>query len=142
MRQKLKSKKSMRLATERAIPLTIAPEKRDTKFSKLLFDNKLARKLDEEPSERKRAARRIDSGGKSESAFAIPLFVHLPELIRPELAAAVLGISVKTIYDWRYRFKQRKVPKELFVKVSRSLLIRTNILRQWIASQNPSLREG
>lgn len=66
---------------------------------------------------------------------------NLPELIRLELAASILGISVKTIYDWRYRMKQRKIPADLFVKLNRSLLIRTSILREWIASQNPWLME-
>ncbi len=66
----------------------------------------------------------------------------MPELIRIELAASVLGISIKTIYDWRYRSQQRKIPPDLFVKLNRSLLIRTSVLREWIASQNPSLQSG
>ena len=66
----------------------------------------------------------------------------VPELIRIELAASVLGLSIKTIYDWRYRCKQRKIPDGLFVKLNRSLLIRTSVLREWIASQNPSLQSG
>ena len=70
------------------------------------------------------------------------LFENLPELIRPIVAASALGISVSTIYDWRYRHNERKIPKEFFVKVNRSLLIRTDILRKWIASQNPSQNEG
>lgn len=66
----------------------------------------------------------------------------LPELIRLESAAEVIGVSVKTIYDWRYRCKERKIPAGLFVKINRSLLIRTSVLREWIASQNPSLQSG
>jgi hypothetical protein len=63
----------------------------------------------------------------------------LPELLRLDLAASVLGVSPKTIYDWKYRSHQRKIPAGLFVKLNRSLLIRTSVLREWIASQNPSL---
>ena len=121
--------------------LTIAPKISDTKARNSLFDNMLARRLDKSPKERRRSNRLIDSG-KMNECQTISLFNNLPELIKPELAAMVIGISVKTIYDWRYRFKKRRVPAELFVKVNRSLLIRTNVLRQWIASQNPSLREG
>jgi len=104
--------------------------------SHLLFENKLVRKVKDtsrEFSNSPRHAQRIDSG---------KLFENLPELIKPTAAAAILGISVKTIYDWRYRLKQRKIPDGFFVKVNRSLLIRTKILKQWIASQNPSLSEG
>lgn len=67
----------------------------------------------------------------------------LPELIRAESAASILGVSIKTIYDWRYRGKMRGVPDGMFVKLNRGLLVRTSVLREWIASQNPSLlREG
>ncbi len=66
--------------------------------------------------------------------------VGVPELMRLEMAASVLGVSPKTIYDWRYRSQQRKIPVGLFVKLNRSLLIRTSVLREWIASQNPSLQ--
>lgn len=118
--------------------------KRQTKF----FDNKLVRKLENAPktSGLFRHKKRLDSAKKSNPELVsensqFRIFENLPELIKPELAAAVLGISIKTIYDWRYRFRERKVPNELFLKINRSLLIRTNVLRQWIASQNPSLRE-
>ncbi len=67
-------------------------------------------------------------------------FDNLPELVRPEVAASALGLSVKTIYDWRYRQKQLKVPQDLFVKFNRFLYLKTPVLRNWITSQNPSAR--
>ena len=65
------------------------------------------------------------------------LFDNLPKLARPEAVASVLGISVKTIYDWRYRGKRRGVPERLFLRFNRALFIQTDILEAWIASQNP-----
>ena len=67
------------------------------------------------------------------------IFENLPKILRPEKVASVLGLSLKTIYDWKYRQKQRHVPPGLFLKFNRCLFIRTDILKQWIASQNPSL---
>jgi hypothetical protein len=67
------------------------------------------------------------------------LFDNLPKILRPEAAAPLLGISVKTIYDWRYRGKLRNVPQQLFLKVNRFLYLRTDILKDWISSQNPHL---
>lgn len=66
------------------------------------------------------------------------LFDNLPKLLRPETIAPLLGLSVKTIYDWRYRGKLRSIPPQLFLKVNRFLYLRTDVLRDWIASQNPS----
>ncbi len=68
-----------------------------------------------------------------------PIFENLPEIVKPEAVAEVLGVSVKTIYDWRYRQKLRGVPDGLFLKFNRLLYLRTEVLRQWIRSQNPSL---
>ena len=66
------------------------------------------------------------------------LFYNLPKLLRPETVATLLWLSVKTIYDWRYRGSRIKVPEQLFLKVNRFLYIRTDVLKGWIASQNPS----
>lgn len=74
------------------------------------------------------------------SAAPEMFFDNLPELVRPEVAASVLGLSVKTIYDWRYRQKQLRVPEDLFVKFNRFLYLKTPILRHWITSQNSSAR--
>lgn len=67
------------------------------------------------------------------------IFENLPKILRPQKVASVLGLSIKTIYDWHYRQKERRVPLGLFVKFNRSLYLRTDILKEWIASQNPSL---
>lgn len=80
--------------------------------------------------------------GQTGGCFTNTFLADLPELLRPEVAATVIGVSVKTIYDWRYRCKQRRIPTGLFVKINRTLLIRTSVLREWIASQNPSLLGG
>ncbi len=68
------------------------------------------------------------------------IFENQPELMKPEAVAELMGVSIKTIYDWRYRQKQRKVPMGLFVKFNRLLYLRTEVLKQWILSQNPSLQ--
>lgn len=65
-------------------------------------------------------------------------FDNLPELLRPEKVASLLGISIRTIYSWRYRQKQKRVPEGLFLKFNRILYLNTKILRMWIAHQNAS----
>ncbi len=67
------------------------------------------------------------------------LFDNLKGLLRPEQVASLLGISVKTIYDWHYRGKRRNIPVHLFMKINRLLYLRTDVLKDWIASQNPSI---
>ncbi|WP_407652939.1 helix-turn-helix domain-containing protein [Bdellovibrio svalbardensis] len=64
------------------------------------------------------------------------LFENLKALLTPNEVCELLGISIKTIYDWKYRGALRGVPRELFVKLNRRLFIRTDILRKWIFSQN------
>lgn len=62
------------------------------------------------------------------------LFDNLPEIIRPRYTAKLLGLSVKTIYDWKYRGEMRNIPSDLFIKINRSLYIRTDVLRRWVTS--------
>lgn len=64
------------------------------------------------------------------------LFENLPELLRPSAVSNLLGVSLGTIYDWKYRGKTRRVPGDLFLKLNRSLYIRTEVLRNWIISNN------
>lgn len=64
------------------------------------------------------------------------LFENSKGLLSPREVSDLLGISIKTIYDWKYRPSLRKVPQRLFVKFNRKLFIRTDILRTWILSQN------
>lgn len=64
------------------------------------------------------------------------LFDNLPEIMRPAIAAEILGVSIKTIYDWRYRQKTRNIPDDLFIKFNRFLYIRTSALKKWMNRQN------
>lgn len=66
------------------------------------------------------------------------IFDNLPKVLSPEQAGSILNRKTKTIYDWHYRQKQRKVPEGLFVVFNRRLFLRTEVLKQWLASQNPS----
>jgi hypothetical protein len=62
------------------------------------------------------------------------LFENLPDIVKPASVAKLLDISVKTIYDWKYRGKMRNVPDDLFIKLNRSLYIKTKVLRRWVTS--------
>ena len=64
------------------------------------------------------------------------LFDNLPEILRPKVAADLLGISIKTVYDWRYRQKTRNIPDDLFIKFNRFLYVRTSALKKWMDQQN------
>lgn len=74
----------------------------------------------------------LDSDFQTESVF----FDNLPELMRPEKAASVLGVSIQTIYDWRYRRQERQIPPNMFIKINRMLYVQTKVLTEWIALQN------
>ena len=63
-------------------------------------------------------------------------FENLPELLRPQAAAALLGLSRQTIYDWHHKRVQRNIPPSLFLKINRLLYVRTEVLKAWISSQN------
>ncbi len=60
------------------------------------------------------------------------LFDNLPKLIRPEVLSKHLGVSISTIYDWRYRGKMRNIPANLFFKISGKLFLRKDVLVQWL----------
>ncbi len=64
------------------------------------------------------------------------LFENLPEIMRVSELASLLGVSVKTIYDWKYRSKMRKIPQHMFMKINRMLFIRTKELKKWLSIQN------
>lgn len=83
----------------------------------------------------------VKSGNKNEASsenfgVSFSFFENLPDLLRPVAAASLLGLSIQTIYDWRYRPHQRNVPKMLFIKLNRILYLRTSVLKEWISSQN------
>lgn len=67
------------------------------------------------------------------------LFENQPELLKPADVARLLGISTKTIYDWRYHQKTRNIPDNLFIKFNKLLYIQTAELRHWIILQNSNL---
>lgn len=71
--------------------------------------------------------------------FGPKLFENSKELLTTQEVCQELGVSRKTIYDWKYRQVKRRVPKGLFVKFNRKVFIRTDILRTWIMSQNPEM---
>jgi hypothetical protein len=75
------------------------------------------------------------SGGNTSEKF----FNNLPEIMKAVAVADLLGISIKTIYDWRYKQKTRNIPNDLFIKINRLLYLRTAVLRKWITSQNQFL---
>lgn len=112
------------------------------KKSDSIIENLVDKSLGNASLKRTYSDRRRSSPGRFEENLVNDFLNDLPELARLDLVASVLGVSIKTIYDWRYRSQRRKIPAGLFVKLNRSLLIRTSILREWIASQNPSLQSG
>jgi predicted DNA-binding transcriptional regulator AlpA len=64
------------------------------------------------------------------------LFENSKALLRPKDVSEILGISTKTVYDWKYRRKRRQIPEQLFLKLNGQLFIRTDILKGWFASEN------
>lgn len=76
-----------------------------------------------------------NSGEKSPELF----FNNLPEIMKAVAVADLLGLSIKTIYDWRYKQETRNIPSDLFIKINRLLYLRTAVLRKWITSQNHCL---
>ena len=68
------------------------------------------------------------------------LYDNLPDLIPVELAAEVLDISVKTLYDWKYRgqVRETRIPPDLFAKLGGKLYLRKETLNRWVQCQNSS----
>jgi hypothetical protein len=98
------------------------------------FENVVEKKFDSANSRFMGDRLRLD-----DKEFSQALFDNLPELIRAQVLAKVLSVSVLTVYDWRYRSRERNIPENMFVKINRNLFIRTSVFKNWIASQNPSL---
>ncbi len=57
------------------------------------------------------------------------------KLLRATEVSRILGVSQETIYDWKYRAKQRNVPDGMFVKISSMLFLRSDILKTWISGK-------
>ena len=77
-----------------------------------------------------------DLGTDKGRSLSGSIFDNLPDLLRPKVAAKLLGLSVKTIYDWKYRGQMRSIPTDLFIKINRSLYVNTRVLRRWILNNN------
>ncbi len=56
-------------------------------------------------------------------------------LLRANDIAKIFGISIETIYDWKYRAKMKKIPDGTFVKINEMLYIRTDLLKNWVLSK-------
>lgn len=67
-------------------------------------------------------------------------FENLPDLITPQIASLFLKKSVETLYDWNYRgqTRKRKIPSDLFIKLSGGLYLRKDILGKWISNRSSS----
>lgn len=83
-----------------------------------------------------RAGNSPGSGVEFDKTSGMLIENFIVDLRRPEDIANQLGISVKTIYDWRYRQRELNVPKDLFIKFNRFLYLKLSVLKNWIASQN------
>jgi hypothetical protein len=64
------------------------------------------------------------------------LFDNMKSLLRPKDVSHLLGFSEKTIYDWKYRAKKKRVPDGLFIKLHGKLFLRTDVLKDWLASEH------
>lgn len=62
-------------------------------------------------------------------------FENRKNLLRPSEASAQFDIPIATIYDWRYRSREKGIPPGLFIKDGRHLKLRTDLLRQYLASR-------
>lgn len=57
-------------------------------------------------------------------------------LLRPDQVANLYGIQRSTVYDWKMRPKKYSVPQGLFIKFGARLLLRRDLLEQWILERN------
>jgi len=64
------------------------------------------------------------------------LFENLPDVMRVQDVSKLLGVSTKTIYNWKYAGQMRNIPESLFIKINRLLYVNTRELRKWITLQN------
>ena len=72
--------------------------------------------------------------------YSVPPLYNLPELIPLKIAAKVLNVSIKTLYDWKYRGKVRKtrILPNLFTRICGQLYLRKDILKAWVFGRNSS----
>ena len=63
------------------------------------------------------------------------LFENQPNTLTPEQAAAITHSSRVTVYDWHYRPEKYGIPKGMFLKFGRKLIIRTDMFKEWFISR-------
>jgi hypothetical protein len=61
------------------------------------------------------------------------------QLMRTHDVAKLMGISLETIYDWKYRAKQKNVPQVMFLKINQMLFVRTDLLKSWLLSKSSGI---
>ena len=83
-----------------------------------------------------RKAKEASVNRQSKEQQSILGFDNLPKLLTTKVVSSLFGYSINTIYDWKYRPKKYHIPRGLFLKVNQKLFIRSDILQEWIASQN------
>ncbi len=53
-------------------------------------------------------------------------------LMRASELAKRLNISLETLYDWKYRAKERGIPSGMFLKIGKILYVRLDLFDLWI----------
>ncbi|MCE3011412.1 MAG: helix-turn-helix domain-containing protein [Proteobacteria bacterium] len=54
-------------------------------------------------------------------------------LIRASELAKHLNMSLETLYDWKYRARERRIPEGMFLKIGKMLYVRLDIFETWIS---------
>lgn len=78
---------------------------------------------------------------KSNSSMDLLKFLETDhkQLMRTHDVANLMGISQETIYDWKYRAKQKNVPEGMFLKINQMLFVRTDLLKSWLLSKSSGI---
>lgn len=53
-------------------------------------------------------------------------------LIRASELAKQLNMSLETLYDWKYRSKERGIPTGMFLKIGKILYVRLDLFELWV----------
>lgn len=85
------------------------------------------------PSDRIRVSKNRDQNLNVDAASM--LFEMRKGLLRPQDVARLLGISVRTVYDWHHRPHRRSTPSGLFVKFNGHLFVKVEALDLWMTQQ-------
>ena len=66
----------------------------------------------------------------------LKLFDNQPDLLSPKTVAEIIGLSVTTIYDWKYRSSKYDIPEGMLFKFGRRLKVVKPILIKWLISRS------